>query len=244
VGASSGIGAALAKELLREGAELALSSRREAPLRSLLEGNASTRHLVLPLDITELDQVRQAHQAIMTQWGGLDRLIWVAGNYIPMRADAIDPAKVRSLIETNLTSVYGALSVVLPDMLAKKRGAIALVSSVAGYSGLPKALVYGPTKAALINLAETLYLDLNERGIKVQVINPGFVSTPLTAQNDFHMPALISPEQAAREIRLGLESSAFEIHFPKRFSRFLKFLRILPYWLYLPLAALTGKQSR
>jgi short-subunit dehydrogenase len=245
VGASSGIGAALTRELLPTGARLALSARREAPLRELLPGASAglepTPHLILPLDITQLEQVRQAHQTIQERWGQIDRVIWVAGNYIPMRADAIDPQTAASLIHTNLTSIYGALSVVLPNMLARGSGAIALVASVAGYSGLPKALVYGPTKAALINLAETLYLDLKPRGLRIQIINPGFVSTPLTAQNDFKMPALISPDEAAREIRKGLEHGGFEIHFPKRFSRFLKLLRLLPYWLYLPLAGLTGK---
>ena len=111
---------------------------------------------------------------------------------------------------------------------------IALVSSVAGYRGLPKSLVYGPTKAAVINLAETLYLDLQPKGIGVCVINPGFVRTPMTDQNDFKMPALIEPGEAAEEIVKGLERGEFEIDFPKRFTRFLKFLRVLPYGQYFP----------
>ena len=120
-------------------------------------------------------------------------------------------------------------------MLTRQRaGTLALVSSVAGYRGLPKSLVYGPTKAALINLAETLYLDLSPKGVGVCVINPGFVKTPLTAGNDFRMPALISPEEAAREIVAGLARGAFEIHFPRRFTRWLKVMRLLPYRLYFP----------
>jgi short-subunit dehydrogenase len=238
VGASSGIGASLAKELQQSGATLALSARRLEPLQALAKGTDQ----VLPLDITNQKQLEQAHQHLLATWRSIDQIVWVAGNYVPMRADAIDINIARGLIETNLTSVYQALAIVLPPMIAAKQGAIALVSSVAGYSGLPKALAYGPTKAALINLAETLYIDLKPKGVKIQIINPGFVSTPLTAQNDFHMPALISPEQAAREIRQGLEGSQFEIHFPKRFSRFLKVMRLLPYRLYLPLAGLTGKQ--
>jgi short-subunit dehydrogenase len=117
-------------------------------------------------------------------------------------------------------------------MAKQGSGTLALVSSVAGYRGLPKSLVYGPTKAAIINLAEALYLDLRPRGIGVCVVNPGFVRTPLTAQNDFHMPALISPEEAAREIVAGLARGAFEIHFPRRFTRVLKLLRVLPYRWY------------
>ena len=109
-----------------------------------------------------------------------------------------------------------------------------LVSSVAGYRGLPKSLVYGPTKAALINLTETLYLDLHPKGLGVCVVMPGFVKTPLTAQNDFRMPALIEPDEAAREIVAGLERGDFEIHFPRRFTGWLKLMRLLPYRLYFP----------
>jgi short-subunit dehydrogenase len=117
-------------------------------------------------------------------------------------------------------------------MLAVKHGHVSLVSSVAGFRGLPKSLAYGPTKAALINLAETLYIDLRGEGLGVSVVNPGFVQTPLTAQNNFHMPALISPAQAATEIVAHWEKGRFEIHFPKRFTRWMKLLRILPYTAY------------
>ena len=120
----------------------------------------------------------------------------------------------------------------LPHLLAQRGGHLSLVSSVAGYRGLPKALAYGPTKAALINLAETLYLDLAPLGIGVSIVNPGFVRTPLTAGNEFHMPALITPEQAAREILAGLARGKFEIHFPKRFTRWLKLMRHLSYGAY------------
>jgi short-subunit dehydrogenase len=121
---------------------------------------------------------------------------------------------------------------VLPHLLAQRAGHLSLVSSVAGYRGLPKALAYGPTKAALINLAQTLYLDLGPSGIGVSIVNPGFVRTPLTAGNDFHMPALITPEQAAAEILAGLARGEFEIHFPKRFTRWLKALSHLGDGLY------------
>ena len=130
--------------------------------------------------------------------------------------------------------MYGA-ACVAPSFVKRGSGAIAVVGSVAGYGGLPKAVTYGPTKAALINLAETLYLDLAPRGLGVYLICPGFVSTPLTAQNDFHMPALISAETAADEILAGLSRGVFEIHFPKRFTRFLKVLQWLPRRLYFPL---------
>ncbi|MEO8103717.1 MAG: SDR family NAD(P)-dependent oxidoreductase, partial [Betaproteobacteria bacterium] len=124
------------------------------------------------------------------------------------------------------------LSVVIPRMLKAKTGGIALVSSVAGYRGLPKSLVYGPTKAALINLAESLYLDLKDKGLDIYVICPGFVKTPMTDQNDFKMPYLITPEEAAGEIIKGFRDGEFEIHFPKAFTRTVKTLQHLPYSLY------------
>jgi short-subunit dehydrogenase len=120
-------------------------------------------------------------------------------------------------------------------MVARRQGHISLVSSVAGFRGLPQSLAYGPTKAALIHLAETLYLDLQPQGLGVSVINPGFVDTPLTAGNDFHMPALMSPDEAAQAIVQGWAKGEFEIHFPKRFTRVMKLLRLLPYRLYFAL---------
>ena len=139
------------------------------------------------------------------------------------------------MIDVNWSGFLNSLSVVIPTFMKQKSGGVALVSSVAGYRGLPNALIYGPSKAALINLAETLYLDLHDKNIDVYLINPGFVKTPLTAQNDFDMPHIISPEEAAEEITKGLADGEFEIHFPKAFSRQLKFLRHLPYSLYFKL---------
>ena len=127
------------------------------------------------------------------------------------------------------------LNAIIPGMVARQQGHISLISSVAGFRGLPLSLAYGPTKAALINMAETLYLDLQPHGLGVSLINPGFVDTPLTAQNDFHMPALISPDEAAQSILRGWSRGEFEIHFPKRFTRVLKLLRLLPYRLYFPI---------
>jgi short-subunit dehydrogenase len=154
------------------------------------------------------------------------------GTHEPMRAWEIDVAVARRLLEVNVASVIESLAVLAPQLIAQGNGGIALCSSVAGYRGLPTSLVYGATKAALINLAETLWLDLSPRGIGVWLINPGFVKTPLTDRNPFHMPALISAEEAARHIVDGLGSGRFEIHFPKRFTRWLRLLRLLPYGVY------------
>ncbi|MGZ5101234.1 MAG: SDR family NAD(P)-dependent oxidoreductase [Usitatibacter sp.] len=182
-----------------------------------------------------------AARAIVSAWGGNDLVVLMAGEYKPMRAWKIDLDTARAMVETNLMGFFNVLGAAVPTLLKQGEGNIVLVSSVAGYRGLPKSLVYGPTKAAIINLGETLYLDLRPKGIGVCVVNPGFVKTPLTAQNDFKMPALISPEEAAAEILAGLERGEFEIHFPRRFTRVLRMLRLLPYSLYFPaIRRLTG----
>jgi short-subunit dehydrogenase len=237
VGASSGIGAALAKRLMALGANVAVSARRIAPLDELIASNTNpqAKHLVLPMDATDSDQVKAVHKTIRANWPRIDLIVWLAGTYKAMRADAIDLALIKQTIDANLTSVYNGLDAFLPDLITQKSGAIALVSSVAGFRGLPKALVYGPTKAAMINLAEVLYNDLKPYGISVYLINPGFVETPLTAQNEFKMPALITSEQAADEIISGLAKGRFEMHFPKRFTRVLKLMRLLPYRIYFAL---------
>ena len=153
-----------------------------------------------------------------------------------MRAERLDLADMLRHVQINYVGALNMLDAVLPHFLAQalagKPGHISLVGSVAGYRGLPQSLAYGPTKAALINLAETLYLDLHDKGIGVSIINPGFVETPLTARNQFTMPALISPEQAAAEIVKGWAQGRFEMHFPKRFTLWMKALQLLPYRLY------------
>ena len=226
VGASTGIGAAAAKLLLARGARVAVSARSADKLTGLIAGHAHA--LALPLDVTDAGAQRAAHAQIAQAWGGLDLAILCAGTYSPLRADQFDLAVINHHFAVNFTGVLHGIDAVLPGMLAAAQGHIAVVASVAGYRGLPNALAYGPSKAALINLAETLYLDLHEKGLGVSVINPGFVETPLTAQNTFAMPALMSAEEAAREIVKGLERGEFETHFPKRFTRTLKALGLLP----------------
>ena len=143
--------------------------------------------------------------------------------------------------EVNYAGALRVLDAVLPLLLAQGQGHISLVSSVAGWRGLPNGLAYGPTKAALTHLAESLYLDLQDRGLGVSVINPGFVATPLTAQNNFQMPALMTPDQAATAMLKGWAQGAFDIHFPKRFTLWLKLLRLLPYrWYFALVRRFTG----
>jgi NAD(P)-dependent dehydrogenase (short-subunit alcohol dehydrogenase family) len=234
VGASTGIGAALAEALAARGARVAVSARRREPLEAMARRFGKGRALALPLDVTHAAELEKAAAAVAKAWGGIDLVVLMAGEYRPMRAWELEAGAARSMVEVNFLGPLNALAAVVPRLLEQKGGTVALVSSVAGYRGLPRSLVYGPTKAAMINLAESLYLDLSPRGIGVCVVNPGFVRTPMTAQNDFRMPALIEPGEAAREIVAGLEAGEFEIHFPKRFTRWLKLLRVLPYGQYFP----------
>ncbi len=230
VGASTGIGAATAQHLLSLGARVALSARNETALKQLAAG--SDNAMILPLDVTNRSQLLEARDQLMAAWQGVDLVLMVAGVYREMRADAIDIDAVEQMLDVNLRAVFHVLDAVLPTMLAQGRGGVGIVSSVAGFGGLPRALGYGPTKAALINLAETLYLDLHAKGLGVYLINPGFVDTPATKQNDFEMPALISPQEAAVQIVRGMERGEFHIHFPHRFTNWLRFAQLLPYRAY------------
>jgi NADP-dependent 3-hydroxy acid dehydrogenase YdfG len=232
IGASSGIGEACAKAFIQKGAKLALSSRRVERLQGLANSAPADQTLTLPLDVTQDKQINAAYQSILQAWGGIDLLLFVSGVYVPLRADNFDIKTAEQTIDANLLGPMRAVAAVLPRMLQEHAGHIAIVGSVAGYSGLPKALAYGPSKAAIINFCETLYYDLLPQGISVHMISPGFVATEATAQNDFEMPALITAQEAASEILSGIQKGEFDIHFPKRFSGFLKFLRILPYPLY------------
>ncbi|MDP3438100.1 MAG: SDR family NAD(P)-dependent oxidoreductase [Azonexus sp.] len=229
VGASSGIGAAVAKELAGQGAQVAISGRDLAKLQGLNIENA----LLLPCDATDTVSLFNARQSLLAALGGVDLVIYLAGDYVPMRADSFDLAVAEKVIAVNFNGAMRLAATVLNDLPVG--GGIAFVASVAGYRGLPKALAYGPGKAALIHFAECLHLDLAPQGIGVWVINPGFVSTQLTAKNDFTMPALQTPEQAAIATVDGFKSGNFEIHYPKRFTRFMKFMALLPYRWYFPL---------
>ncbi|MBK1680788.1 SDR family NAD(P)-dependent oxidoreductase [Rhodocyclus tenuis] len=242
-GASTGIGAALARDLARRGARLALSARSADKLAVLAGeiaaagGVGAPAPLLLPCDAVNGDSLARAWAQLLDAWGGVDVAIYLAGDYTPMHADAIDMAVARRLIDVNLIGAIAFTALVAPQLKSQRSGQIALTASVAGYCGLPKSLIYGASKAALINFTETLYLDLSPSGVGVRVINPGFVATPLTAQNDFSMPALQTPEQAAAAIVAGFATGDFAIDFPKRFTRVMKLLAHLPYRLFFPLVS-------
>jgi short-subunit dehydrogenase len=230
IGASTGIGAATARALLAAGARVALSARSADKLAAVAGAHANA--VVLPLDFTHSAAVAAAWDALRAQWQAVDLVLIVAGTHEEIRAWELTEANSRALLEINLHGPINTTAAVVPGLLAQGNGAIGIVSSVAGWRGLPKALVYGASKAALVNFTETLYLDLHPKGLGVYLIMPGFVKTPLTDRNDFPMPNLISAEDAAREIMDGLRAGAFEIHFPRAFTRKLKLLRLLPYRLY------------
>ena len=225
VGASTGIGRATASALHRAGARVTVSARKAEALAAFVAQHPGSQ--ALALDATDPAAVTLAATNLLAQ-GPLDCVVYCAGHYRAMRAEAMDVADMQRHMAVNYLGALYLLDAVLPALLARGRGHISLVGSVAGYRGLPNSLAYGPTKAALINLAENLYLDLHPRGLGVSIVNPGFVETPLTAGNAFSMPALITPEQAANAMLAGWRSGTFELHFPKRFTLWMQAMRLLP----------------
>ncbi len=235
-GGGSGIGRALARSLAGDGQVVAISGRN---LAALTETATAAPHAIHchPLDVTDGDAAAQAVAAIESGLGPIDIAVLNAGTYEPIWVEGFDPGVFRRMIESNLIGVGNTIAPLLDRMRRRGTGTIVIVASVAGYAGLPGASAYGASKAALINMAEALYPDARRYGIRIAVVCPGFVETPLTAQNDFEMPFLMSVDEACRRIRRGLETGRFEIAFPRRFVLLLKLARLLPYGLYFRLTA-------
>jgi NAD(P)-dependent dehydrogenase (short-subunit alcohol dehydrogenase family) len=225
VGASTGIGRATASALHALGARVIVSARNVKALEDFTAEHPGSEFIAL--DATHREALRAAAQDLAERHGRLDLVVYCAGHYRAMRATAFDLDEALRHQQVNYVGALYLLDAVLPVLQRQRSGHLSLVASVAGYRGLPNSLAYGPTKAAMINLAETLYLDLEPLGVGVSVINPGFVETPLTAQNRFRMPALLTPEQAAQAMLDGWARGRFEIHFPRRFTLWLKALRYL-----------------
>lgn len=232
VGASTGIGLACAQALHAAGAQVIISARKPQTVQDWAAREEGVRWLAL--DVTDAQAVRSAAQSVLAE-GALDLVIYCAGHYRAQRAAQWSLAEMLRHEQVNYTGALHVLDAVLPALISQGQGHISLVSSVAGWRGLPNGLAYGPTKAALTHLGESLYMDLQDHGVDVSVIHPGFVATPLTAQNQFSMPALMRPEAAAAAMLRGWARGQFDIHFPKRFTGVLKLLRLLPYAVYFPL---------
>ena len=229
-GASSGIGLELAKLYAAAGSKVAISARSGEKLAEL-EREHTGLH-AFPCDVTDAEAMSATFTKITERLGPVDLAVLNAGTWTPTTVKNFSTDKMRKTIDVNYMGVVHALDSLIPEMMKRGDGHISIVASVAGYRGLPKSMSYGPTKAALINLAETLRIDLRKYGVRVSVINPGFVDTPMTAKNDFPMPFIMPPEKAARRMKAGLDGSGFEIAFPKRFVAVLKTARVMPYRMY------------
>lgn len=230
IGASSGIGKALAHKLTEQGWQAAISARSAEVLEKMAAENPALH--AFPLDVTDPETISNAFKSIESEMGEIDTCLFNAGDYTPMPLDEFDSQLFRQLIEVNYMGAVNLLNTIIPPFTHRGRGRILLTGSLAAYRGLPRSAPYGASKAALLNMAESLKLELKQKGVVLRVINPGFVRTPLTDKNSFKMPSLIDPEQAAKAICRELEASHFEIRFPKGFAWAMNLLRVMPYRLY------------
>jgi len=234
IGASSGIGEALARELAKRGARLVLSARRDDELHKLNQAIGGN-HIVAPLDISDANAAKEVMAGIEKSGATLDSVIFMAAIYTPHDGKPKDIETIQKMLDVNLGGAFNTVDAVQDYFEQQGHGQIVLCGSVAGYRGLPTGQPYCATKAAIINLAESLYVDLGRKNIDVKVICPGFVKTPLTDKNNFKMPMIIESEEAAKAIAKGLKGKGFEIHFPKKFTYIMKAVQMLPNWLYFKL---------
>ena len=244
-GASTGIGRELALRLAAQGCVVAASARNVAALDSLAVESQSLpgRIVAMPVDVTDIRDVERTYTKIADELGVPDLCVLNAGTFIPVNAKRLNSSDFDSQFNLNVIGTVRVLESVIPGMVKRKSGRIAVVASVSGYRGLRTASAYGATKAALINMCEALRMELGDHGIVVQVVNPGFIKTPLTDKNDFPMPFLMPVDKAVDQLYRGLLGNRFEITFPKRFTWMLKVLRLLPYAVYLPMMNRTTKSG-
>jgi short-subunit dehydrogenase len=233
-GASTGIGRELALTLAKEGWTVAATARSADKLAELEQHSLdfSGRIHSFPADVTDKNAMANVVSAITSQLGSVALAIFNAGNYWPASGDRLDIKKFEDTYAINVMGQVNGIVPIVDQMKAKGRGHIMIVASVSGYSGLPMASAYGASKAALINMAESLKFDFDRMNIRVQIVNPGFIETPLTDKNAFKMPALMPAEKAVRRMIDGIATGGFELTFPRRFTWFVKFFRLLPYPIY------------
>ncbi|WP_172299384.1 SDR family oxidoreductase [Pseudoruegeria sp. HB172150] len=226
IGASEGMGREVAKLLASDGAELILSARNRERLQELRDELGMGR--VVPLDVTDADSIAGAVDEI----GLPDALIYNAGAYYPMPTDEWDSAKALTMCDVNFMGAMRVLGEVVPKFVERGSGEVTLVGSLAAYRGLPKSIGYSASKAGIASLAETMRRDLKGSGVTVRLVNPGFIRTRLTDKNQFRMPMLMEPEDAAERVVAALKSSRFRTDFPAPFSWLMRGLRCVPDWLY------------
>ncbi len=230
-GASSGIGKALAERFALEGWKVAVSARR----KEILDEMASNENIFsYPLDVTNQDKINDVFKKIINDFGNIDLCVFSSGTYDPKLEQEINIQQNKFVMETNFFGVLYCIKSIEKYFKDKKDGHISIVSSVAAYRGLPNSSGYGPSKAALTNLAESLYFDFKKYNVRISLVSPGFIKTPLTDKNEFPMPFIKSAKFAADKMFNGLtKSNSFEIHFPKTLTILLKIFRVLPYKIYL-----------
>ncbi len=226
VGASFGLGRALALALAREGADVIASARSADALAELARAQPGIKPL--PVDVTDPGAVAAA----VERAGAVDGLLYAAGDYEPMSARAWRPGVAERIAAVNFIAALTVLSHVVPAMVARGKGRIVLIGSLAGFRGLPGAIGYGASKAALMHLAENLRVDLTGTGVTVQCINPGFIATRLTARNDFRMPQIMTPDEAAWRTLRAIRSGRFSVSFPAPFAWLFTLGRHLPVALF------------
>ncbi|MBC7133434.1 MAG: SDR family NAD(P)-dependent oxidoreductase [Roseovarius sp.] len=233
VGATEGLGAALAQRISAAGAEVIVSGRNAARCAEVAEGLPG-RAQGLPVDVQDSAAVREAAASL----GQIDGVVFLAGVYWPMPAQETDAEQLIAMADVNFTGAARVLGAVLPGMVARDAGHIVLTGSLAGFRGLPGAMGYAASKAGVMNLAESLHADLWRTGIRVQLANPGFIRTRLTDRNAFHMPFLMTPEEAAQQMfELMCDENAFQRSFPRLFSYLFRLARLLPEWAFLRIFA-------
>ena len=243
-GASTGIGKALAIKFSKNGWNVAISARRLELLEEISKQNENI--FSFPLDVTNKDECNKVFSEIKNKFGQIDLCIFSTGTWDPKKEKEIDVEQIENVMKVNFFGTVNSIKSVEKYFKELGKGHISIVSSIAGYRGLPNSTGYGPSKSALNNLTESLYFDFKKYGVRVSLISPGFIKTPMTDKNDFKMPFLKTTEYAADKIYSGLiNTNAFEIHFPKQLTIVLKILKILPNWLYLKLVGkLTKYQKR
>jgi len=245
VGASSGIGRELALLYAASGNTVYASARSEDKLRLLATeaDSLSGSIIAAPLDVSDNESITTFVETRRVNGELPDLAILNAGFYDPVGLEELTLENFERTFDINYMGVVRCLMALMPSFRQRREGHLAIVASVAGYSGLPRAAAYGSTKAALINLCESLHHEATRDGLKISIVNPGFVRTPMTDQNRFSMPFLLEPQDAANRIKRGLDAGRFEVHFPKRFTLILKLLRLLPYPIYFALTRGILKQQ-